>query len=371
MTDITNATVNGSDNVDSNVAAATSTPAVDTPTTTTTTTTKPDTLRDSLSAAFDKLAEKQKEAAPAAPETPAAETTKPVTGALPTDKPAEPAKAVDPITGRELEPIKAPGGWTPALREKWGQLPRDVQQFIKDSERDVSTTLQQTKEAREFQRSWTDVLSPYESIMKQHNVNASQHVKELLAVSHTLNTGTPQQKAQQIYHMINTFKPDAATLTALFSGQQPNVPAVQAPVAQQQTQQPNVDELVKQRMEETTLNSEIEAMASNPTFEFFDYLKPAMSKAIDAGFVKGETYNELLKNAYEFAARNDTEVQKVLATRAPVAATPATPAAAAKPAAKPIQSIKPSMGTSARSEVARKPMSIREAAAKAFDDLAG
>ena len=41
-------------------------------------------------------------------------------------------KQIDPVTGRELEPIKAPSSWTPGMREKWGSIDPQMQKFITD-----------------------------------------------------------------------------------------------------------------------------------------------------------------------------------------------------------------------------------------------
>src|SRR5579875_1432290 len=71
---------------------------------------EPKSLRDAVIKAFEKN-----------------EGTKEQPSTLPEAEPvkAEPAKEIDPITGRELEPIRAPSSMTPLLREKWSNVPRE------------------------------------------------------------------------------------------------------------------------------------------------------------------------------------------------------------------------------------------------------
>jgi hypothetical protein len=278
----------------------------------------------------------------------------------------EPTKEIDPITGRELEPIRAPSSMTPLLREKWGEVPRDMQKYWTDRERDIQIRLQETADERKLAKQFNEVVAPYEAIFRQHNTNAVAHAKELFNLDYQLRSGSPAQKAQIIHGMIMHFQPDVQTLAQLAAGR---------PMQPAQTQQaPDVQELVKKELEareaqqqEAEISRELQAFAADPKNEFLEDLKPTMQKAIEAGFVTGNSITELFRNAYDWAAKNHPEVSQVLATR-----TATSSVQAASPAAKPIQSVKPSLASGGRGGQAQpRPKSLREAAEMAWNKHTG
>lgn len=275
---------------------------------------------------------------------------------------AESTKEVDPITGREIEPIRAPASMTPLLREKWNAVPRDFQKYWIDRERDIQTRLNDTADERKLAKQFNEVAAPYEAMFRQHGTNAIAHTKELLNFDYQLRTGSPAQKAQLLHSMIMHFQPDVQVLAQLAAGQ---------PMQQSQAQQvPNVQDLVRQELEAReekqvmdTVNREIAAFSADPQNEFLDELRPLMQKAMESGFVSGNTMPELLRNAYDFAAKHHPEVAQVLASRAAQ-----SPVNQATQAAKPIQSVKPSLASGGRGGQAMpRPKSLREAAELAWD----
>jgi hypothetical protein len=314
------------------------------PATETVETSEPKTLRDAVLKAFEKTTG-EKEPTNALPQ--AAETTK-----------VEPAKETDPITGRELEPIRAPSSMTPLLREKWGSVPREMQKFWVDRERDMQVRLQETADQRKLAKEFGEIAAPYEATFRQHQTNAVAHAKELFNLDHQLRTGSPAQKAQIIHSLISHFQPDFQTLAQLANGRQ-----VQAAPAQQT---PDVQALVRQELaardnqqQEAEVQRHVDAFTSDPKNEFIDDLRPLMQKAIEAGFVQGNDIPELFRNAYDFAAQQHPEVKQILASR--VAATQ-TQAQGATATAKPIQSVKPSLASGGRGgQTQPRPKSLREA----------
>jgi len=316
-------------------------------------TSEPKTLRDAVLKAFEKTAG-DKVKAPALPQA-----VEPVQ--------AEPAKEIDPITGREIEPIRAPSSMTPLLREKWGNVPREMQKFWVDRERDMQVRLQETADERKLAKQFNEVAAPYEAMFRQHNTNAVAHAKELFNLDYQLRSGTPAQKAQIIHSMIMHFQPDVQTLSQLAAGQ----PMQQA----QAPQSPNVQELVRQELEareaqrqEAEIQRELQAFAADPKNEFLEDLRPTMQKAIEAGFVSGNSITELFRNAYDFAAKQHPEVSRVLAERAAAV----SQVQAATQTAKPVQSVKPSLASGGRGgQTQPRPKSLREAAEMAWNKHSG
>lgn len=277
---------------------------------------------------------------------------------------AEPGAVVDPITGRTLEPIKPPVGMPPALREKWGKVDREFQQYWADRERNMATTLQQTADARKFTEEFRKIAQPFEDYLKEFNITPTAHADELFKLSYSLNKGTPVQRAQILVNLIQHFKPDAATMQALFSGQQVNVAPITTPAPK-----PNMDEAVQAEIEkrkaaeqQQAVQAEIDKFAE--TAEFYNDVREMMGRAIDGGFVQGNTMSELMKNAYDFCCQNHPEIKGILASRGAAAVQPAAQPAQA---AKPVASVKPSLGAGAASKTPTKKMSLDEAINKAME----
>jgi hypothetical protein len=294
----------------------------------------PTSVRDAVLKAFEKTS--NKEATTALPKLAEPEAQK-----------AEPAKEVDPITGRELEPIRAPGRMTPTLREKWGTVPREMQKFWVDRERDMQSKLQETASERKLANEFTQIVSPYEDMLRQHGTNAVAHAKDLFNLDHQLRTGSGAVKAQIIHSLITHFQPDVQTLVQLANGSrgQPAPEAQQTPDVQAMVRK-EMEELARTQAEgkqEAEVQSTMESFAADPKNEFLDDLKPLMAKAIEAGFVEGKDFNELFRNAYDFAAKQHPEVSQVLAGRAN-----ASVQGAANPTTKPVQSVKPSLASGGR-----------------------
>jgi hypothetical protein len=320
--------------------------------------TEPTSVRDAVLKAFEKTS--NKEATTALPKLAEPEAQK-----------TEPAKEVDPITGRELEPIRAPGSMTPTLREKWGTVPREMQKFWVDRERDMQSKLQETANERKLANEFSQAVAPYEAVLRQHNTTAVAHAKELFNLDHQLRSGSGAVKAQIIHSLITHFQPDMQALAHLARGGH-------MPAAQQQHQAPDVQALVRKEIEAQTqaqaearqdaeVQSAMGSFAADPKNEFLEDLKPIMAKAIEAGSVQGKDYAEIFRNAYDYAAQQHPEVRQILAQRAS-----STTQVAANPTAKPVQSVKPSLASGGRGgQTQPRPKSLREAAEMAWNKHSG
>lgn len=292
-------------------------------------------------------------------------TVKQAPAALAAQPELKPGQVFDPVSNRVLDPITAPGGLTPTLREKWSTVPREFQQYWSERERHMSQQLQETAEARRGWNEFRQVSQPYEALLRQNNTTATQHAQQLFNLSYQLQTGTPQRKAEIFVHMLKEFQPDAQTLQALLAGQQ---------VAPQTTTQPpvNVAKEIERfeaeraaKLQQQSAESAAQAFANDPANEFFSDVRDMMGKAIDAGLVDGANEAELLKNAYEFSCRNHPDVSKVLAGRT----TAATPTAKPAPVARPNGQVKPTLGAPrAAAKKHAAPKSIDEALEMALRD---
>lgn len=316
---------------------------------------KPISLDDALAKAFEKHTKKD--------DSEAADPAVKTKGPLPNTPAVEqkPGKTIDPITGREVEPIKAPAGWTPVLREKWGSIDPVVQKFIHDRERDIAQTMSKTAEERKVASEFRDIVAPYEASLRGFGVSASKMTKDLFVQWHALQTGTPEQKAVMIDQFIRFFKPDINTLINLSQGQQPQATQAPAPL--------NVDQLVEQKLaardeaaQQAAIGSDIAKFSSDPTNEYFEDVKVQMGRILNAELVDAPTMPELLKKAYDLACSQHPEISQIIAARK-AAVVPAAPAA---PKAKPVGQVKPSLGNGAKGKAPAKKMSLDDAVNAAF-----
>jgi hypothetical protein len=348
--------------VDTTPAATPASPAVEAPAET-----KPLSLDDALAKAIEKHSPPGEK--PAAkgmlPEIPGSKPATP--GARPDLKPGQ---VIDPITQRVLDPVTPPGSLTVALREKWGSVPREFQEFWSKRERDFATSLQETAEARKSWKEFTEVVAPYEATLRTHNITAVAHAKELFNLSHLLNTGTPQTKADVLARLVHQFQPDQQAF-AHYLGQRPQGPAPTAPQQPVNVRQ-EMEKVLKEREEaakEAEGKSAWDAFAADPKHEFISDVRELMGKILDAELVTGNTYPELFKNAYDLACSQHPEVKTVLAQR--TAQTPAAAPTAPVAQPRPNGTVKPSLGASKAAPTgSKKLLSIDEAIQAAQAKLA-
>lgn len=305
--------------------------------------------------------------------TEAAPTTQEPAVGQPAAPQLKPGQALDPISGKVLEPIKPVTSLPAPLREKWNTVPREFQEFWAKRERDMSQNFDQTAEARKFASEFQETLSPYMPLFQQHNIKASQYVGQLLQVSHALQFGDAKQKAQIIANLIHSNKPDPQALSQFLSGQA--VAVAPPPTAPQKSVDQLVEERISKQRDESVMTEGSEALKAfrtDPANEFFSDVSELMGKALDAGIVSGASWPEVWKNAYDWACKNHPEVSQVVAQRATAAAPQqASQAVAATAKVKPIQSVKPSMGSVTTSKAPPKALNHGDAVEWAWKQLGG
>ena len=322
----------------------------------------PKSLRDSIVNAL----EKQVAAKPA--DVPATSTAKP------TDAPAAPApapaatdgKTIDPITGREVEPIKVPGGIRPELRDKWTSLSPDWQKHISEREKSISQLLNSTTDDRKFAKEMRDVVSPHEDVLRASGITAAQHINVLMNMSRALHLGDPHQRARVIVDLMKSFKPDGNTMSALLNGQQANIPPVAKPAP---SREQIADEVLRERESkesEQTMQQALSSFEADTANEWYENVRVQMGKIISAGLVEMPDAATALKNAYDMAVKNDASIQSVLSQRQAASA----PAPAPAPTQQPLpRSAKPSLGAGKATPGPARKMTSTQAAQAAWDAL--
>jgi hypothetical protein len=354
----------------------TSTPTPDTSSASADTKPRFKTTRDAARDAFDQIEAKNKE--PVEPTTggrklPTGKTPPAAQASAAAAVPQDNAEDFDPISGQKLEPIKAPAGMPPALRETWSKLPREHQQFWAKREQDMSQNFTRLGANDKFAKTIQESAKALLPMLKANNTTLEAFTQRVYANAHQIANGTPQQKAVLLGNMIRQYKPDAATLKAVLAGQQVNVP--------QQRQAVNIEQEVQKRIEaertkerEGTFVQAIQEFNNDPAHEFANDVGDAMTAAIQGGLVEteGKSAKEILKAAYDFAVANHPQIKQVLAARGAQPA--AVPAQGAVPntGARAVRSAKPSAGGGHTSGVPKnKFKTTRDAASAAYDQIFG
>lgn len=128
---------------------------------------------------------------------------------------APPSSAPSPAPVVPAEPkFKAPQSWKPAIREKWAALPPEVQEEIARREGEVPKALEQAAEARRFQQAVTETLRPYEMLARAAGQHPVQYAAGLMQTAAALQTGAPPQRAAIVANIIRNFGVDVNQLAA-------------------------------------------------------------------------------------------------------------------------------------------------------------
>ena len=131
----------------------------------------------------------------------------------------------------EQPALRPPNSWKPSIREKWGTLPREVQQEVIRREREASSALTQSDEARKGWNEFKETLAPYQAHIAADGAKPMEAVKSLFDTAMALRVGTPQRKAQLVASMIQNYGIPVEMLAQALDGQAP----------QQQSQSPYRD----------------------------------------------------------------------------------------------------------------------------------
>lgn len=212
----------------------------------------------------------------------------------------------------EEKALRAPNSWKPLIKEKWGALPREVQQEVLRREREASTAMTQSDEARKGWNEFRQTVAPYEGIISAEGARPMEAVKSLLDTAMALRTAPPMRKATMLADMIRTFNIPIEMLAQALDGQAPQ----QQQTQQEQYRDPRVDQLLQKLNQATESRNKTvaqkytsEAATFSEANEFFSDVRENMAKLIEAGFADN------FQEAYEKACMLDKDISGVLKQR--------------------------------------------------------
>lgn len=109
-------------------------------------------------------------------------------------------------------PDDPPNTWRPEAKAEWAALSPTVKAEIRKREEDAFRGIEGYKESANFGNSIKEVLRPYESVLRQHNIDPRTQIQGLMNSHYTLAFGNPEAKAALIQTIFRDYKIDPKTV---------------------------------------------------------------------------------------------------------------------------------------------------------------
>jgi len=268
-------------------------------------------LRDTIEDAFDEQV--AKEPIPAGEDKPAGQIPEPAAAPAAVEaqvsedgKPAD-AKAPPSAPGE----LKAPSQWKPAVREKWNTLPLEVKQEILRREGDNMRLIGSVGPKIRLADEVSGHLQPFAERLQQNGVNPSAFIGDLFQSVKTLSSGTPQDRAEVVANIVQSYGVDLKTLDAILSHRLAGGPEVEEARRLSARARSVLESQQHQVQYQSSLEAEktLAGFAADPKHEFLDDVRDLMADLIESGRVKS------LDDAYSAAVWAHPDTRKILLGR--------------------------------------------------------
>lgn len=229
-----------------------------------------------------------------------------VGAATPAESEAKGKPAVTPDT--ELKP---PSQWKPEVREHWNKLPKVVQQEIHRREADAMRLIGSVGPKIRMADEVAQHMSPFSERLQTNGVSPSTFLGDVFTTIRNLAGGTPQQKAEVVANIVQSYGVDLRALDAALTGRIRTPPEVQqarnlaarAEMVLQQNAQQGVQQI------QVEADATVSQFAADPKHEFIDDVRDLMADLVEAGRVHN------LEDAYSAAVWAHPDTRKILLQR--------------------------------------------------------
>lgn len=207
----------------------------------------------------------------------------------------------------EVAPVPAkpaPGSWPKEMKERFGALPPEVQDYVLQREADVSRSINQYSTKAKAYDQLAGVLSPYEPMLKADGLETVGVINGLMQTYYTLRNAAPQQKAAAIMQLAQQFGVD---LGHSEDGQQPGNSAYDPQVYDKLArleQQLLQRQYAEQQAQEREVMTTIEQFKANAPH--FEAVQARMGALLANGAAKD------MQDAYDQACWANPEVRATL-----------------------------------------------------------
>lgn len=231
-------------------------------------------------------------------------------------QPAEPGKPADgaaaPAATEKWSVEKPPQSWKAAAKASWATLPLDARNEVIRRERQITQTLGESAQARQFTNQFLETVRPFEARIRSANATPLQAVDALLKADHLLMTAPQPQRAEHMAKLILDYGIDFKALDdalATLSSGRPRPPSDGtaaevdrlvaqrlAPLQQFVNQQQQLT-LAQQQAQQQEAMAALEKMAQDDiNFPHFEAVRQDMADIIEINARRG--VNVDLKTAY-------------------------------------------------------------------------
>lgn len=273
-------------------------------------------LRDSIEAAIEEHSEPETpESKPAGtPETPA--TPADQTSAVRQEGQAAPPAPGVPTPGTQAAQaapteLKAPSQWRPQVREKWNALPREVQEEVHRREGDMMRLVGAVGGKIRFADEVTNHIQPFAERLEANGVAPSAFIGDIFTSVRSLAGGTPQQKAEVVANIVQSYGVDLRTLDAILT-QRIHQPAEVGEARRQMARAQSIlqqNQAMQQQQTAAEVEKSISAFGADPKHEFFADVRELMADLVETGRAKD------LEEAYSAAVWANPDTRKILLQR--------------------------------------------------------
>lgn len=271
------------------------------------------TLRDIVEDAYD---EQVKEESVVGGDTKPAESVTPdATPPAPGEKAQVPegsrpteAATTAPATPGEL---KAPSQWKPAVREKWNALPLEVKQEVLRREADSMRLIGSVGPKIRLADEVSTHLQPFAERLQANGVSPSIFLGDMFQSVKTLSSGSPQDRAEVVANIVQSYGVDLRTLDAILSRRLAGGPEAEEArrlsarargVLEQQA-------LTTQQQSSAEAERTLAAFAADPKHEFLADVRELMADLVESGRVN------TLDDAYSATVWAHPDTRKILLGR--------------------------------------------------------
>jgi len=250
--------------------------------------------------------------APVSTEQPKPASVEPVTPAKPVAKSAD--QPVTPAAPAAPTELKAPSQWKPQVREKWNQLPREVQEEVLRREGDNLRLIGSVGQKIKFADEISQNLQPFAERLQQNGVAPGAFAADVFQTVKSLAHGSMEEKAAVVANIVQSYGIDLRMLDQVLTHRlqtpPPSPEVIQArqlaaraqAVLQQQTQG-------SEQQASTAAETALAHFSSDPKNEFFDDVRDLMADLIESGRV------QTLEEAYGSAVWANPDTRKILLQR--------------------------------------------------------
>lgn len=197
----------------------------------------------------------------------------------------------------EVQALGAPKTWTKEALAEWAKIPPLAQQQIMKREEDMFKGLAEYKGRAEVGDRYSEVVQPYDVILKAEGVDPIELFKNFAGNHYLLRRGTQEQKLSVFKNFVDFYRIDIPSLIGMIDNAaevDPNTRALRERLDRIEAQNRSAQTAVLEE-QRAKVSAEVEAFSSDPANIYFQEV------AADVAALLKSRVATTLKDAYERA----------------------------------------------------------------------